>query len=78
MIPKQGELHRGSVALVYIRLRFTLPSINLTRISSRSESYAFEYDLKGNKAEKGSTVSLSVKLIGGTTFKIIGMMLCNR
>lgn len=47
-------------------------------LSFCSESYAFEYDLGENKAEKGSTVTLSVSLIGGTTFKIIGMMLCNR
>lgn len=49
-----------------------------THESKTSESYAFEYDLKSNKAIKGSTVTLSIELIGGSTFKIIGMMLCNR
>lgn len=31
-----------------------------------------------NKAEKGSMVMLAINLIGGSTFKIIGLMFCNR
>lgn len=42
-----------------------------------SVSYPFEYDLKDNKAVKGSNITLSIDLVGGTTFKILGMMLCN-
>jgi hypothetical protein len=43
-----------------------------------SVSHPFEYDLKEHKAERGSDITLSIDLVGGTTFKIIGMMLCSR
>jgi hypothetical protein len=33
--------------------------------------------LKEHKAEKGSTITLSIDLVGGAAFKIIAMMLCN-
>ena len=42
-----------------------------------SPSYPFEHDLKGNQAKKGSNITLSIDLIGGKIFKIIGMMLCS-
>jgi hypothetical protein len=29
------------------------------------------------KAEKDSTITLSIDLVGGSAFKIIGMILCN-
>jgi hypothetical protein len=29
------------------------------------------------KAEKGSNVTLSIDLVGGSAFKIIGVLLCN-
>jgi hypothetical protein len=29
------------------------------------------------KAGKGSNITLSIDLVGGSRFKIIGMMLCN-
>lgn len=46
--------------------------------AKNSISYPFEYDLKDNKATVGSNVTLSIDLVGGTTFKILGIMLCNK
>jgi hypothetical protein len=43
-----------------------------------SVAHPFEYDLKEHKAESGSDITLAIDLVGGTTFKILGMMLCNR
>ena len=42
-----------------------------------SVSYPFEYDLEDNKAVKGSNITVTIDLVGGTTFKILGMMLCS-
>lgn len=55
-----------------------LNEARIALISCSSVSHPFEYDLKEHKAEMGSDITLSVDLVGGTTFKIIGMMLCNR
>jgi hypothetical protein len=32
--------------------------------------------LKDDWAEKGSNVTITIDLVSGTTFKILGMMLC--
>jgi hypothetical protein len=47
-------------------------------ISFFSVAHPFEYDLKEHTAERGSDITLAIDLVGGTTFKILGMMLCNR
>jgi len=55
----------------------SLWSCSHTIFAHFSVSFAFEHDLKDNMAVKGSNITLSVDLVGGTTFKILGMMLCN-
>jgi hypothetical protein len=42
----------------------------------RSISHLFQHDLKDNMAAIGSNITVTIDLIGGTTYKIIGMMLC--
>jgi hypothetical protein len=44
--------------------------------AQKSISYPFEYDLKDDWAEKGSNITITIDLVSGTTFKILGMMLC--
>jgi hypothetical protein len=39
--------------------------------------YQFFHDLSGSGAQAGSNVTLSIDLVDGTTFKIIGLMLCS-
>jgi hypothetical protein len=41
-----------------------------------SISHLFQHDLKDNMAAIGSNITVTIDLIGGTTYKIIGMMLC--
>jgi hypothetical protein len=48
----------------------------LTITAFYSISYPFEYDLKDDWAEKGSNITITIDLVSGTTFKILGMMLC--
>jgi hypothetical protein len=45
--------------------------------STSSIIYTSKFNLEP-AAEEGSDVVLNVKLVGGSTFKITGMMLCNR
>jgi len=58
------------LALSMLSHLFTVPPCSI--------SFPYIYDLKDNKAVKGSNITLSIDLVGGTTFKIIGLMLCNR
>jgi hypothetical protein len=46
------------------------------RTASISSSYRF--DLGAYSAKPGQTVTLQIKLVGGTMFKIIALMLCSR
>jgi hypothetical protein len=46
------------------------------RTASISSSYRL--DLGAHSAKPGQTVTLEIKLVGGTMFKIIALMLCNR
>jgi hypothetical protein len=43
-----------------------------------SISYPFRLDLGGQSAAPGRTLTLEISLLGGTTFKIISLMLCSR
>eukprot|EP00551_Chaetoceros_affinis_P012545 CAMPEP_0203681354 /NCGR_PEP_ID=MMETSP0090-20130426/42476_1 /ASSEMBLY_ACC=CAM_ASM_001088 /TAXON_ID=426623 /ORGANISM="Chaetoceros affinis, Strain CCMP159" /LENGTH=59 /DNA_ID=CAMNT_0050549805 /DNA_START=18 /DNA_END=195 /DNA_ORIENTATION=+ len=40
-----------------------------------SESFSFKMDLGGNKAAEGDELDVGVDMVGGTTFKIMGMMI---
>lgn len=46
--------------------------------SNTSIAYPYELDLGKNTLPKGIRVELTVTVIGGTTFKLIGMVMCNR
>ena len=76
-----GDKWAGSIA------RFTLTtehqnnkemqSVEIKGTHDSQSSIAYVHTLKlERKALKGSTVALKVDLVGGSTFKIIGMMLC--
>jgi len=76
-----GDKWAGSIA------RFTLTTEHQNKKQTKSveikgshgseSSITYEHTLKlESKALKGSTMTLKVDLIGGSTFKIIGMMLC--
>ena len=41
-----------------------------------SESFNFNLDLGEDRAMEGDALVIDVKLVGGTTFKIMGMMFC--
>jgi len=41
-----------------------------------SESFNFKMDLGGNKAVEGDELEVGINMVGGTTFKIMGMMFC--
>lgn len=69
-ISRQGENIMCMYAMVLNEARVLI-------ILPFSVSHPFEYDLKENKAETGSDITLSIDLVGGTTFKILGMMLCD-
>jgi len=73
MSTKQGELLQSclsSCACEWVNVFSSL-------IPCLSVSYPFVYDLDDHAAKKGSNITLSIDLAGGTTFKIIGLMLCN-
>jgi hypothetical protein len=46
--------------------------------SSHSITFPSVVDLKTKSALKGDTVRLQIDLVGGSTFKILGMMFCSR
>lgn len=52
--------------------------ISIVSLEIHSVSYPFEFDLgEDNKARQGSNITLSIDLVGGKVFKIIGLMLCS-
>ena len=52
------------------------PLITVFLACLHSTSHLFRHDLKDYMAVTGSNITVTIDLIGGTTFKIIGMMLC--
>ena len=44
--------------------------------SQTSESFNFALDLGEDRAVEGDSLVIDVKLVGGPTFKIMGMMFC--
>jgi hypothetical protein len=53
-------------------------SPSLSSSSSHSITFPSVLDLKTKSAPKGDTVRLQIDLVGGSTFKILGMMFCSR
>ena len=46
-------------------------------LSDDSVSYPFVFEFGDQKVMKGSNIYLTIDLVGGSTFKIIGLMVCN-
>jgi hypothetical protein len=85
-IKSYGEKWEGSKARVVVDVvlpggtetqRVLDETIEGSHTSSTSVNYSTEYSL-GDIAVVGSHARIQITLVGGTTFKLTGMMLCSR
>ena len=80
-----GETWEGSEVLITVRRKRILPdwtkitTTQLSGIHDANTSIAYEAEIHfPDEIEMGSDVQGEIQLTGGTTFRIIGMMLCSR
>lgn len=79
-----GEAWKGSKVLITVRSKQSLQNwtqnaqTKLSGIHNSKTSIMYKHEIRFPKQEIGSDVQVEIKLIGGTTFKLLGMMLCSR
>jgi len=80
-----GETWEGSQVLITVRRKKNLPdwtettTTHLSGIHDEKTSITYDAEIHfPHEIEMGSDVQVEIQLTGGTTFKIIGMMLCSR